>query len=183
MQIKKLTFKKLQYFSRQYKKNFKTITFCHLCLFSYHVYNNVRFGNFTTIFYIFKLWLLWYKHKGHFTLALMGLRTNIFCFYREKKNLSLCSPAVWVGLELLSTEHLLFNCDSHALLTLVKCIKSLSFSAQRTLILEVMMQFTRRLLAKSSISVYCIKLEQWLSQNSPRLPRGMQGLLRGKLYD
>ena len=80
---------------------------------------------------------------------------------------------MWDGLELLSAEHLLFTCHSHPHLTLVSCSNARSVPAPRTLTLELMMQFTCRLSAKYSVSVYSITVEQWLSQRGPHLPRGM----------
>jgi hypothetical protein len=113
----------------------------------------------------------------------MRFRTTFFLigfFYREEGNQFICSAAVWDGLELLSAEHLLFTCHTRPHLALASFTKSKSVSAQRTLTLEVIVQYKCRLSVKYLISVYSIILEQWLSKLSPLLSKCLQGIWEGK---
>jgi len=82
--------------------------------------------------------------------------------------------------ELLSTEHLLFTCHTRPHLALASFTKSESVSAQRTLTLEIIVQYKCRLSVKYFISVYSIILEQWLSKLSPLLPKCLRGIWEGK---
>jgi hypothetical protein len=90
---------------------------------------------------------------------------------------------VWDGLELLSAEQLLFNCHSLPHLAFSSCSKPLSVSAQRTLILELIVQYKCRLSVKYCIAVYSIILDLWLSKRGTRLRGCLRGMLRGKDCD
>ena len=95
-------------------------------------------------------------------------------------SLELLSAEHLLFTELLSAEHLLFTCHTRPHLALASFTKSESVSAQRTLTLEIIVQYKCRLSVKYCISVYSIILEQWLSKLSPLLPKCLRGIWEGK---
>jgi len=104
----------------------------------------------------------------------MRFRTSISNdLFREEENHLICSPALCVGLELLSIEHLLLTSNSHPHLALAICTKTISVSAHPTLTLEVTVQYKCLLSVKYSISLYNIILEQLVSKLIRRLPRSL----------